>query len=49
MAAAERSIIQFFARFGLSPSFAFSEDDLKDVPSQKKSNNSWLDAADDDE
>lgn len=49
MAAAEKSIIQFFARFGLSPSFAFSEDDLKDVPSAKQTGNSWLNNLDEDE
>lgn len=49
MAASEKSIIQFFARFGLSPSFAFSEDDLINVPSEKKNGNNWLNSLDDDE
>jgi len=49
MSAAEKSIIQFFARFGLSPSFAFSEDELKDVPTDKKRGNSWLDSLDDED
>lgn len=49
MSAAEKSIIQFFARFGLSPSFAFNDDDLKNVPSEKKRGNNWLDSLDDED